>query len=104
MAQTSEDSVELNHQKVQAACSKCVYHTSKHCGLAVEIDGKIYEVEGSNLKDHGNPHKKDGMCRIERDAEVSGKIEDGKFIAYEFELLPMDKTELPLMKEEDTDG
>lgn len=88
---------------VKAACGKCKFKMKnvKGCCLAVEIDGKQYLVEGSKIDDHGNPHAKDGLCRMVREAEVSGKIEDNKFLAYDFKLLPYDKSEIPLKETQD---
>ena len=87
---------------VEAGCGKCCFKSkgTKKCVLAVKIDGKIYNVEGKDLKDFGKPTAKHGLCRMIRNAEVSGEIENDKFLAYDFKLLPMEKSEMPL-KEED---
>jgi hypothetical protein len=101
LAQNSSEK-ELNKTKAKAGCSKCIYHKSKKCALAVKIDDTVYQVEGSSLKDHGNSRKKNGLCRTEREVEVSGEIKDGKFYASHFALLPMQDFKLDLIEAEDT--
>ena len=106
----AQTATEANSEKklvkkiVKAACGKCQYHMNgiKNCCLAVEVDGKKYLVEGSKMDDHGDPHKKGGLCRTVREAEVSGTIEDNKFLAYDFKLLPMDKSNMKLKEEEES--
>ena len=100
----AQNSSEQKIEKVRAhaGCSKCVYHSSKKCSLAIKIDNEIYEVEGSSLKDHGKPRGKYGLCKVEREVEISGEIKDGKFFAYNFELLPMQIDKLQLMDVDDS--
>lgn len=100
-AQTPADKIEA--KTVKTGCSKCIFHSSKKCSLAIEVDGKVYEVKGSSLKDHGKPHANDGLCKVKREAKVTGEIKENTFIAYNFELLPIIINELPLLKEEDSD-
>lgn len=80
-----------------------VYHTSDKCSLAVKIDGEVYEVQGSTLKDHGKPWKKDGLWKVEREAEITGEVKNGVFVAFDFQLLPMVENTLPKLEAVDTD-
>lgn len=74
------------------SCGKCVFEmTGESCDLAIEVDGKYYYVEGSELHDHGDAHAEDGMCNVRRKALVTGEIKKGVFIAESFELLPYEK-------------
>ena len=57
------------------------------CDLAVKIDGKSYFVDGTTIHDHGDAHADDGFCQAIRQAEVKGKIIDGRFKAESFTLV-----------------
>jgi len=57
------------------------------CDLAVRIDGKAYFVDGTTIEDHGDSHAEDGFCNVIRDAKVTGKLIDGRFVAEDFELV-----------------
>ena len=79
---------------VPAACGQCRFGMEgEGCTLAVKIDGTAYYVEGTGIDDHGDAHAEDGFCEAVRQAEVSGRIEDGKFHASAFRLLPEDGAE-----------
>ena len=97
----NNDSTLVDKKVVHAGCSKCVFHSSKKCELAVKIDDKIYKIEGSSLKDHGKPRAKNGLCKTVREAEVTGKIENENIAVHSFKLLPSDAHQLPLLKEND---
>jgi len=58
------------------------------CKLAVEIDGRHYLIDGSDIDDHGDAHAADGLCNAVRDAKVEGRIEGERFVARRVELLP----------------
>ena len=58
------------------------------CKLAVEIDGRRYLVQGSDIDDHGDAHASDGLCNTARHAKAKGKIVGDRFLAEEFRLLP----------------
>lgn len=62
--------------------------TGSACELAISIDGKSYYVEGTELHDHGDAHASDGMCTVRREAQVTGQIRKGVFVAESFVLLP----------------
>lgn len=80
-------------QTIEAGCAMCIYKMEgvEKCSLALKIDGKPYLVEGASIFDHGDAHAADGLCKSARQAVVKGKIENGKFVATQFELKP--KTE-----------
>ncbi|MFO0912200.1 MAG: DUF6370 family protein [Pirellulales bacterium] len=86
--------ISVQDQTVEAGCGMCQFnaHAEEGCALAVRIDDQVYMVDGSRLSDHGNPHASDGMCYVCRKAKVTGKIENGRFVAASFELLPLDAT------------
>ena len=63
------------------------------CDLAVRIGGRSYYVEGSGIADHGDAHGPEGLCNAIRMAVVEGNLEDGRFIARSFEVLPVDTAE-----------
>lgn len=75
--------------KVLAACSQCQFNMSdsKGCDLAIQIAGKHYWVEGSNLSDHGDEHAKDGMCKSIQKANVVGVIKNDTIYVSSFNLL-----------------
>ena len=58
------------------------------CTLAVRLDGQAYFVEGTGIDDHGDAHAADGFCQAIREAEVTGTVENGRFHAAAFRLLP----------------
>ncbi|WP_316752429.1 DUF6370 family protein [Pedobacter gandavensis] len=73
---------------VETACGECKFGLpGKECDLAVRIDGHAYFVDGSDIDDHGDAHAKDGFCNKIRKAEVTGKVENGRFKASTFKLL-----------------
>jgi hypothetical protein len=74
------------------ACGKCIFDmTGDACELAIEVDRKYYYVEGTSIHDHGNPDAEGGMCLQKREAEVSGQLKHGVFVAESFELIPLEK-------------
>ncbi len=84
---------EQRHQAllVEAACGQCQFGLpGTSCDLAVRIDVKAYYVDGIGIDDHGDAHADDGFCNAVRQARVQGSIENGRFVATSFELLPSD--------------
>ncbi len=74
---------------VDASCGQCQFDLSgAGCELAVRIDGEAYFVDGTSIGDHGNAHAADGFCNAVRHARVSGHVDEGRFVATQFELLP----------------
>ncbi|HEX8575636.1 MAG TPA: DUF6370 family protein [Flavobacterium sp.] len=80
----------IKKQVVEASCGQCQFgmKSKKGCDLAVRIDHKAYFVDGTKIDDHGDAHAKDGVCSAIRQAEVTGKIVDNRFVATSFKLLP----------------
>ena len=58
------------------------------CKLAVEIEGRHYLVQGSDIDDHGDAHAADGLCNTARRATVKGKVSGSRFVAELFTVLP----------------
>lgn len=74
---------------VQASCGQCQFGMDGDgCDLAIRLGEKSYFVDGSGIDDHGDAHHENGLCNCVRNAEVSGKIIDGRFKVTQFELLP----------------
>lgn len=79
---------------VEAGCGQCLLGLKgekKSCDLAVRIDGKSYFVDGFKMDDLGDAHADDGMCKVVRQAEVTGEIVNGRFVASSFKLLQVEK-------------
>ncbi len=94
--QTEQQPVATEQQSreliVEAACGQCQFGLSGNgCDLAVRIDGKTYYVDGTGIDDHGDAHSDVGFCNAVRRARVQGRVENGRFVATSFELLPVDK-------------
>ncbi len=80
--------VAAESQVVEAACGQCLFDLEgDSCDLAVRIDGKAYFVDGTTINDHGDAHAKDGFCNVVREAKVTGKVTDGRFVAEAFALV-----------------
>ncbi len=74
---------------VDAACGQCQFGLpGSDCDLAVRIDGVSYFVDGTGIDDHGDAHSSDGFCNAVRPVRVSGQVQEGRFVATHFELLP----------------
>jgi hypothetical protein len=74
--------------RVEAACGQCQFGMpGDDCELAVRIDGRVYFVDGTGIDDHGDAHAWDGFCNAIRYARVTGRIENGRFVATTFELV-----------------
>ena len=93
-ALSSESSVQqYQGLVVEASCGQCQFDLpGSGCDLAVRIDGESYFVDGTDIDDHGDAHASDGFCEEVRQARVSGGVQDRRFTATHFELLP-DKSE-----------
>ena len=77
---------------VDAACGQCLLGLKgekKGCDLAVRLDGQSYFVDGFTMKQLGDAHANDGMCNAIRKAKVTGRVENGRFAASTFDLLPI---------------
>lgn len=84
----------IKNQVVEASCGQCKFamKDKKGCDLAVRIDGKSYFVDGTKLDEHGDAHADDGFCNTIRKAKVTGVIENNRFTASSFTLLPIEPT------------
>ena len=72
---------------VLASCGMCNFGmNNQKCSLAIKINEKAYNVEGTNIDDHGDSHAKDGFCNAIRVAKVSGKIKNDSFFTDNFAL------------------
>ena len=73
---------------VLASCGMCNFGADGKpgCSLAIKVGEKVFPVEGTTMKEHGNSHAADGMCRTVRVADVAGTVEDEVFKAKAFEL------------------
>lgn len=74
----------------EISCGQCQFELDSQngCDLAVKINDKAYFVEGFNIDAFGDAHnKKTGFCEVIRKGEVSGKIENNKFIASSIKLV-----------------
>ena len=73
---------------VQTSCGMCNFSmkSQKECNLAIQIGEKSYLVQGTKMKELGDPHAKDGMCNAIRVANVVGNVKDDVFLADSFEL------------------
>ncbi|AYO58430.1 hypothetical protein CO230_10060 [Chryseobacterium sp. 6424] len=77
---------------VEASCGQCQFKMKdkKGCDLAIRTGGKSYFVDGTKIDDHGDAHATHGFCNTVRQAEVSGTVQNGVFVATYFRLLPLD--------------
>jgi Family of unknown function (DUF6370) len=90
-SESSEQHMHLVSQVVDASCGECQFKLEGNgCDLAVRIDGKAYYVDGAKMDEHGDAHGEHGMCNAIRKAKVTGEINEGRFVATSFELLPPD--------------
>lgn len=68
----------------EVSCGQCQFDLTgqKGCDLAIRIDGKAYFVDGAHIDDFGDAHDKEtGFCEVVRKAEVTGKIEEDRYLA-----------------------
>jgi hypothetical protein len=82
-----------NPTVVEAACGQCLLELDekKGCDLAVRFDGTSYFVDGFTMKQLGDAHADDGMCEVVRKALVTGRVENGRFVAATLDLLPVEE-------------
>lgn len=77
-------------QVAEVSCGQCKFELDSEngCSLAIRIDEKAYFVEGFKIDDFGDAHDEHtGFCNVIRKGEVTGYVEDGKFIASSIELV-----------------
>lgn len=74
---------------LEAACGMCQLGLKgDDCALAVRVNGKAYNVDGTHIDSHGDAHAKDGFCNMVRKAEVQGALAGDKYKVTYFKLLP----------------
>lgn len=75
---------------VEAACGQCQFGMKgkKGCDLAIRYQGSALFMGGFKMDDLGDAHAKDGLCNVVRKAKVTGRSENGRFVAASFALLP----------------
>lgn len=78
-----------NKQVAEISCGQCQFDLEGDgCSLAVKINDTAYFVEGFDIDDFGDAHdEKKGFCEVIRKGEITGKIEDGKFVASSIKLI-----------------
>lgn len=77
-------------QVAEISCGQCQFEIDSQngCDLAIRIDNKAYFVEGFKIDDFGDAHNKQtGFCEVIRKADVTGKIENNKFVASSIKLV-----------------
>ena len=79
----------------KVGCGLCRFQIpgSTSCYWAIELEGQHYPVVGANQPDHES-HGPDGMCVMDRQARVAGRIKRGQFIASTFELIPAEGVDM----------
>lgn len=79
----------IKDEPVEASCGECQFDMpGDGCHLAIRLEGQTFWVDGSGIDDHGDAHGADGLCNQIHQARVSGVLENGRFTAEQFELLP----------------
>ena len=79
----------IEDELVEASCGECQFGLpGDGCRLAIRLEGQTFWVDGSGIDDHGDAHGADGLCNQIHQARVSGVLENGRFTAEQFELLP----------------
>ncbi|MDO6674139.1 DUF6370 family protein [Tenacibaculum sp. 1_MG-2023] len=79
-----------NTQIVEASCGQCKFglNNQQGCDLAIKIDQNAYFIDGAHIDDFGDAHDKNiGFCNVVRKAEVTGKVENGRFKATSFKII-----------------
>lgn len=77
-------------QVAEVSCGQCQFELDSKdgCDLAVKIGDKAYFVEGFGIDDFGDAHDEHtGFCEVIRKGEITGKVENGKFIASSIKLV-----------------
>lgn len=77
-------------QVADVSCGQCNFDLDSEagCSLAVKIDNKAYFVDGFGIDDFGNSHDEHtGFCNVVRKANITGTIENDRFLASSLELV-----------------
>ena len=87
----SESPSQSTTRLVEASCGQCQFGADGNgCDLAIRIGEDVYFVDGTGIDDHGDAHGRNGFCNAIRMADVTGTIEDGRFVASGFVLRPIE--------------
>ncbi|WP_299048015.1 DUF6370 family protein [uncultured Polaribacter sp.] len=80
---TSCSKEQQQSKNAEISCGQCQFNLEgEGCSLAVRFDDKAYYVTGFDIDDFGDAHDKHtGFCNVVRKGKVTGKVENGKFLA-----------------------
>jgi hypothetical protein len=79
---------EFDALAVEVGCGQCLFDMEGDgCDLAFRAGEQRWFADGVDLDSLGDPHAADGWCNAIRHAVVSGRVEDGRFVASKFELV-----------------
>ena len=81
-------STPVPEQTARVGCGLCRFRMpgATGCFWAVELGGHHHAVVGPTPQDHDS-HGPVGMCVMDREAVVAGRIKRGQFLATKFELI-----------------
>ena len=76
-------------QVAEISCGQCKFDLEGGgCNLAVRLNDKAYYVDGFDIDDFGDAHDlKKGLCNVIRKGEITGFVENEKFIASQIKLV-----------------
>ncbi len=79
---------EIKHV-AEISCGQCQFDLEGDgCSLAVRFENKAYYVDGFGIDDFGDAHDKNsGFCNVIRKGEISGYLEDGKFLTSNIKMI-----------------
>ncbi|MEE9383877.1 MAG: DUF6370 family protein [Nannocystaceae bacterium] len=95
LAQADAASRQFKGDTIKVACGSCVFKMegAKGCPWAAEIDGEHYLIEGRAPADgEHDSHADDGMCKVAREAVVTGELRADKLVVTQMDLLPLHPT------------
>ena len=77
-------------QVAEVSCGQCKFDldVESGCSLAVRFNSKAYFVDGFKIDDFGDAHDiEKGFCNVIRKGEITGSVEDGRFVASAIKLV-----------------
>jgi len=79
---------EFDALHVEVGCGQCLFDMEGNgCDLAFRLGEQRWFADGVDLASLGDPHAEQGWCNAVRQAVVSGRVVDGRFVASKFELV-----------------